>query len=80
MGVLREDGVSPVVCVRVRDGLDSGPQQLVPQEGGIGHGVCREGSTEQGEEDSGWTMWDKREENKVSPLLESDVASFALWF
>lgn len=41
VGILREDGVPPVVHVRIRDGLDSGPQQLVPQEGGVCHGVCK---------------------------------------
>lgn len=38
----------PVVCVRIRDGLNSGPQQLVPQEGSVGHGVCKKGGSESG--------------------------------
>lgn len=40
VGVLSEDFVPPVVCVRLRHGLYPSTQQLVPQEGGIRHGVC----------------------------------------
>lgn len=37
--VLGEDRVPPLVSVRVRDRFDAGPQQLVPQQGRVGHSI-----------------------------------------
>lgn len=37
--VLGEDRMPPLVGVRVRDGFDARPQQLVPQQGSVGHSI-----------------------------------------
>lgn len=42
VGVLREDRMPPLVGVRVRDGLDPRPQQLVPQQGSVSHGIWKQ--------------------------------------
>lgn len=47
--VLREDCMPPVFRVRVWHRLDPGPQQLIPQQGSIGHSIWRGGS-ESGDE------------------------------
>lgn len=49
--VLREDCMPPVFRVRVWHRLDPGPQQLIPQQGSIGHSIWRGGS-ESGDENA----------------------------
>lgn len=40
--VLREDRMPPLVSVRVRDRFDPRPQQLVPQQGSVRHGIWKQ--------------------------------------
>lgn len=73
MGILREGGMPPVVRVRIRDGLDSGPQQLVPQEGSVGHGVCKKGGS--GERDG----WPEPQDEGEKKQKQSDLCWSPTW-